>query len=237
MARLSIAYRWTNGARFSSGLCGGDVATTKCICSRPKRPCVRRARWRCPRCMGLNVPPRTPSLIAPKPEYPPVFPSLSQERVRNQHPSAAGLLSGARDQQDPGELCCRCDSDSGEADMLNWDAEKRRLRTLTGTDAILVQRLMGRSGGCSPGGSYGKRFQASHEASLDIPAFAVRPTRRTDRRDAPAAVRPPERPVNLCRRSSASYMFFVPSPVSESQRHIYSCWHSKPSAASVVPLK
>jgi len=102
--------------------------------------------------------------------------------------------------------------------MLNWDAEKRRLRTLTGTDAARVQRLMGRSGGCSPGGSYGKRFQANHEASLDIPAFAVRPTRRTDRRVAPAAVRPPERPINLCRRSSASYMFFVPPPVSESQK-------------------
>src|SRR5512144_2114945 len=29
-----------------------------------------------------------------------------------------------------------CDSDSGKADMLNWDAEKRRLRTLTGTDAV-----------------------------------------------------------------------------------------------------
>ena len=110
-----------------------------------------------------------------------------------------------------------CDSDSGEADMLSWDAEKRRLRTLTSTDAVRVQRLMGRSGGCSPGGSCGKRFQATHEASPDIPAFAVRPTRRTDRRVAPAAVRPPERPINLCRRSSASYMFFVAPPVSESQ--------------------
>ena len=57
--------------------------------------------------------------------------------------------------------------------MLKWDAEKRRLRTLTGTDAIRVQRLMGRV--------------------------------------APAAVRPPERPINLCRRSSASHMFLLSS--------------------------
>ena len=28
--------------------------------------------------------------------------------------------------------------------MLKWDAEKRRLRTLTGTDAIRAQGLMGR---------------------------------------------------------------------------------------------
>ena len=41
------------------------------------------------------------------------------------------------------------------------DAERRCLRTQTGTDAIGVQRLMGRSGGCSPGGPYDKRCLAA----------------------------------------------------------------------------
>ena len=38
-----------------------------------------------------------------------------------------------------------CDSDSGMADILKRYAEKRRLRTQTGADAIRVQRSMGHS--------------------------------------------------------------------------------------------
>ena len=64
------------------------------------------------------------------------------------------------------------------------DAGKHRLRTLTGTVAMSVRRLMGRSGGWSPGGPYGKHFQAAPEASPNNPVLAVRHARRTDRRFA-----------------------------------------------------
>ena len=97
----------------------------------------------------------------------------------------------------------------GGVTSLSWDAEKRR-RTLIGIDAICVQSLMGRSGWRSPGRPHGKRLHAAPEACLDIDALAVRPARRTTRRFAPAAVRHPERPINLGRRSSASDMSFRP---------------------------
>jgi hypothetical protein len=97
----------------------------------------------------------------------------------------------------------------GNVTSQSWDTDQRR-RTLTGADAIRVRRLMGRSGCCSPCRSHGKRFLAAPEARLDNLALAVRPARRTTRRFAPAAARHPKRPIKLCRRSSASDIFFGP---------------------------